>query len=78
MIGSGIFLSPAGILANVNSVGASLCVWAGCGVLATLSKTMKKIFLLFYSYLYKLLVELLQLHNFFHFEFNVHGRRYNF
>uniref|UniRef100_H2Z9J4 b(0,+)-type amino acid transporter 1 n=1 Tax=Ciona savignyi TaxID=51511 RepID=H2Z9J4_CIOSA len=37
MIGSGIFLSPAGILAKAESVGASLCVWAGCGVLATLS-----------------------------------------
>ncbi|XP_076810397.1 b(0,+)-type amino acid transporter 1-like [Clavelina lepadiformis] len=37
MIGSGIFLSPAGILAQTNSVGASLCVWAGCGLLATFS-----------------------------------------
>ncbi|XP_078482152.1 b(0,+)-type amino acid transporter 1-like isoform X2 [Ciona intestinalis] len=37
MIGSGIFLSPAGILAKADSVGASLCVWAGCGILATLS-----------------------------------------
>uniref|UniRef100_F6WN12 b(0,+)-type amino acid transporter 1 n=1 Tax=Ciona intestinalis TaxID=7719 RepID=F6WN12_CIOIN len=37
MIGSGIFLSPAGILAKAESVGASLCVWAGCGILATLS-----------------------------------------
>ncbi|XP_077976320.1 b(0,+)-type amino acid transporter 1-like [Styela clava] len=35
MIGSGIFLSPKSILRNVESVGASLCVWAGCGVLAT-------------------------------------------
>ncbi|XP_077976188.1 uncharacterized protein LOC144432048 [Styela clava] len=37
MIGSGIFLSPKSILANAESVGASLCCWAGCGVLATLS-----------------------------------------
>lgn len=38
MIGSGIFLSPSGILAQVNSVGASLCIWAGCGILATLCR----------------------------------------
>lgn len=36
MIGSGIFLSPAGILIEVNAVGTSLCVWAACGLLATL------------------------------------------
>lgn len=38
MIGSGIFLSPKSILSNAESVGACLCIWAGCGVLATLSK----------------------------------------
>jgi len=37
MIGSGIFLSPAGILQASKSVGSSLCIWAGCGLLATLS-----------------------------------------
>ena len=37
MIGSGIFLSPSGILTQVDSMGASLCIWDGCGVLATLS-----------------------------------------
>jgi len=37
MIGSGIFLSPAGILQASKSVGTSLCIWAGCGLLATLS-----------------------------------------
>jgi len=37
MIGSGIFLSPAGILQKAESVGASLCIWGACGLLATLS-----------------------------------------
>ena len=37
MIGSGIFLSPAGILQESKSVGASLCIWGACGLLATLS-----------------------------------------
>lgn len=37
MIGSGIFLSPQSILSNAETVGASLVIWAGCGVLATLS-----------------------------------------
>jgi len=37
MIGSGIFLSPAGILQEAKSPGASLCIWGACGLLATLS-----------------------------------------
>ena len=41
MIGSGIFLSPAGILSEVGTVGASLCIWAACGVLATLGTFIK-------------------------------------
>ena len=34
VIGSGIFLSPTSILEETNSIGASLLVWLGCGLLA--------------------------------------------
>lgn len=37
VIGSGIFVSPTGILGMSNSIGLSLIVWLGCGILAMLS-----------------------------------------
>ncbi|XP_061449740.1 B(0,+)-type amino acid transporter 1 [Rhineura floridana] len=36
VIGSGIFISPKSVLANVGAVGPCLVIWAACGVLATL------------------------------------------
>ncbi|KAB5526040.1 hypothetical protein PHYPO_G00147140 [Pangasianodon hypophthalmus] len=36
MIGSGIFISPKAVLEETGAVGPCLCVWAACGVLATL------------------------------------------
>ncbi|XP_062066125.1 b(0,+)-type amino acid transporter 1-like [Lepus europaeus] len=36
MIGSGIFMSPQGVLVHMGSPGASLVVWAACGLLAML------------------------------------------
>lgn len=36
VIGSGIFVSPTGILEKTGSIGASLFVWLGCGIIALL------------------------------------------
>ncbi|XP_063053983.1 b(0,+)-type amino acid transporter 1 [Engraulis encrasicolus] len=37
MIGSGIFMSPQLVLLNIGSPGASLVIWASCGMLAMLA-----------------------------------------
>ncbi len=37
MIGSGIFMSPQTVLSSIGSPGASLVVWACCGLLVTLA-----------------------------------------
>nr|XP_054772275.1 large neutral amino acids transporter small subunit 2-like [Lytechinus pictus] len=36
MIGTGIFISPKGVVAGVESVGATLCVWVAAGVITLL------------------------------------------
>ncbi|GAA6096942.1 b(0,+)-type amino acid transporter 1-like isoform X1 [Tachysurus ichikawai] len=37
MVGSGIFMSPQTVLLNIGSLGGSLVIWAGCGLLAMLA-----------------------------------------
>lgn len=36
--GSGIFVSPSGLLVRTGSVGISFCIWLACGLLSLLGK----------------------------------------
>lgn len=36
IVGSGIFVSPKGVMKEIKSVGASLIVWIACGILSTI------------------------------------------
>lgn len=52
MIGSGIFISPKGVLQQTESVGMSLVVWTLCGVAAMLGKVIFVISFTNYSNFY--------------------------
>ena len=41
MIGSGIFISPKGILVGTNSVGMSLVLWIFCAIISGLGEKLK-------------------------------------
>ena len=41
MIGSGIFISPKGVLIGAESVGMSLVLWVVCAVITSLGKNLK-------------------------------------
>lgn len=41
-VGSGIFVSPSGLLARTGSVGVSFIIWLACGVLSLMGKSIFK------------------------------------
>lgn len=51
MIGSGIFVSPSGLLIRTGSVGVSFIIWMACGCLSLLGKSID--FFLGYTYIYR-------------------------
>lgn len=46
MIGSGIFVSPSGLLVRTGSVGVSFIIWLACGLLSLLGECIFKSFAL--------------------------------
>lgn len=53
MIGSGIFVSPSGLLIRTGSVGVSFIIWMACGCLSLLGKSID-LFSRLYVYLYSI------------------------
>ena len=68
MIGSGIFVSPAGVLRQTESVGMSLIIWLLCGVLATLGELIWSNLRIHWIHFFLMTLKQLN-HNPFHFYF---------